>query len=57
MSSKKCHAPFANVQIPIKCPLHPPNIYMLELSPASMKYTHGVALSYFIGVVVPVDVR
>jgi hypothetical protein len=28
-------------------PLHPPNIYMLELCPVSMKYTHGVAIKLF----------
>jgi len=28
-------------------PLHLPNIYMLELSPASMKCTHGVAVKLF----------
>jgi hypothetical protein len=28
-------------------PLHPPNIYMLELSPASMQCTHGTAVKLF----------
>jgi hypothetical protein len=39
MSSKKYHVPFANVQIPIKYPLHPPNVYVLELSPTSTQCT------------------
>jgi hypothetical protein len=47
MSSKKCHVPFTNVQIPIKYPMHPSNIYKLELSPASMKCTHGIAVKLF----------
>jgi hypothetical protein len=47
MSSKKRHVPFTNVQIPIKYPLHPPNIYMLELSPMSTKCTHSVAVKLF----------
>jgi hypothetical protein len=27
--------------------MHPPNIYMLELSPASTKCTHGAAVKLF----------
>jgi hypothetical protein len=37
--------------------LHPPNIYVLELSPASMKCTHGVASCCFAGVVASVNAR
>ena len=33
--------------MPNKYPLHPLNIYMLELSPVSMKCTHGVVVKLF----------
>ena len=37
----------ANIQMPNKLPVHPPNIYVLELSPTSTKCTHGVAVKLF----------
>ena len=37
----------ANVQMPNKLHVHPPNINVLELSPASTKCIHGVAIKLF----------
>jgi hypothetical protein len=37
----------ANTQMPDKLHMHPPNIYVLELSPASMKCTHDVVVKLF----------
>ena len=37
----------AYIQMPDKLPMHPSNIYVLELSPASTKCTHGIAVKKF----------
>ena len=29
--------------------LHPPNVYVLDLSPASTKCTHDIAIKFFVG--------
>jgi len=44
---KKHHCFSVNVQLPDITPLHPPNIHMVELSPAGTKCTHGVAVKLF----------
>jgi len=36
-----------NIQMPDKLLVHPPNIYVLELSPASTKCTYDVAIKLF----------
>jgi hypothetical protein len=46
MSSKKRHMLLQMYKYLI-IPLHPPNIYMLKLSPTSTKCTHGVADKLF----------
>jgi hypothetical protein len=43
MSFKKFHVLFANVQRPLII-FAPPNIYVLELSPANTQCTHGIVV-------------
>ena len=45
LSNAMCFS--ANIQMPNKLPVHPPNIYVLELSHASTKCTHGIVVKLF----------
>jgi hypothetical protein len=47
MSLKKHHALFENIQMLDKLSVHPPYIYVLELSPVSTNCTHGIAVKLF----------
>ena len=44
----KCHAFLQTYKCQL-IPLHPPNMYMLELSHASTQCTHGAAVKLFAG--------